>query len=230
MSAVDLPVPEVRFGDVEDASRSAAVLARANARLAREPAIPADIVQLVRELNRGVAEADIGRWADVDPYQASLFHKGLSEAVEAVWQEEPSQARDAMRLALERMRHALSEIASTEPVADDRSARDIVAWLVRTVEIPQGEMARLLGVERRKLGRWLNEGVEPSGDDDFRIRAVARIINQLRHTLTPVGAVRWFDRSRRQLGGRPPIELLSHPEYLPELMQLAASARASGAS
>src|ERR671918_542549 len=65
----------------------------------------------------------------------------------------------------------------------------------------------------RKFQRWASprEQAQPEGEDARRVRAVARIINQLRFSLTPVGAVEWFSWPRDDLDGRRPLDLLDEP-------------------
>ena len=68
-------------------------------------------------------------------------------------------------------------------------------------------------------------GTEPAGDDSGRIRAVGRIVNQLRHTFTGPGVLAWFHRQHPLLG-QPPVDLLDDPLRYPEVFRAAAAARA----
>ena len=140
-------------------------------------------------------------------------------------------ARDRLRVALESLRQGFAAIAESEPVADERSAKDVVRWLADTTEVPQNRLAALLGVSLRQFQRWLStQGAQPEGDDARRARAVARIVNQLRFSLTPAGSVDWFGWPRDDLGGRRPAELLDQPEPLPELAAIAGSMRSTYAT
>ncbi|HLM48976.1 MAG TPA: antitoxin Xre/MbcA/ParS toxin-binding domain-containing protein [Solirubrobacteraceae bacterium] len=62
------------------------------------------------------------------------------------------------------------------------------------------------------------------------MRAVARIVAQLRHALTGVGVVDWFRRPHPDLGGRAPLDVLDDPLALPELVELAGALRATVAT
>jgi hypothetical protein len=90
----------------------------------------------------------------------------------------------------------------------------------------------LLGVRERTFQRWISEteASRPEGDDARRLRIVARIVDHLRHSLTGPGVVRWFERSRRELGGKTPAALLDEPDAVGRLLSLAAGARSSGAA
>ena len=104
-------------------------------------------------------------------------------------------------------------------------------WLADTTEVPQNRLAALLGVSMRQFQRWLStQGAQPEGDDARRARAVARIVNQLRFSLTPAGAVEWFGWPRDDLGGRRPADLLDQAERLPELAAIAGSMRSTYAT
>jgi hypothetical protein len=140
--------------------------------------------------------------------------------------------RGALRIALERVRHALEELAEGEPVSEERAPADVARWLAHSVPVPQEELAALLGVGVRTLQRWLSPGESsaPSGRDEHRLRVVARVVAQLRHALGGVGAIAWFDWPRSDLGNRAPRELLDDPEALPDLMLAASAMRTSDAA
>jgi uncharacterized protein (DUF2384 family) len=208
-------------------------IARLNSRLARERTIPAEVIDGVREIAAGVArETAIARWEAVDPYLVLIIHRGVIQAEEATRYPNEPEARDQLRVALESLRQGFAAIAEGEPVGDERSPKEIVRWLVETAEVPQAKLADLLGVHLRKFQRWASarEQSQPEGEDARRVRAVARIINQLRFSLTPAGAVDWFSWPRDDLDGRRPTDLLGEPDKLPELTMIAGSMRSTYAS
>jgi DNA-binding transcriptional regulator YiaG len=96
-----------------------------------------------------------------------------------------------VRIALERIRQSLAAIAEREPASDDRSPKQVVQWLAERTEVSQPKLANLLGVSARQLQRWLSasEAAQPEGEDAPKVRAVARVVNQLRFVLTPCRAV-----------------------------------------
>jgi hypothetical protein len=86
-------------------------------------------------------------------------------------------------------------------------------------------------VSLRQFQRWLStQGSQPEGEDARRVRAVARIVNQLRFSLTPAGAIEWFGWPRDDLAGKRPSDLLGDPGRLPELAALAGSMRSTYAT
>jgi uncharacterized protein (DUF2384 family) len=211
---------------------AAGEIAALNDRLAREPSIPGEIAASVHEMVAGIAfQTAAARWEAVDPYLALIIHRALIQAEDAVRRAAEPAARDRLRVALESMRQGFAAIAESEPIADERSPKDIVRWLADTTEVPQNRLAALLGVSLRQFQRWLStQGAQPEGDDARRARAIARIVNQLRFSLTPAGAVEWFGWPRDDLGGARPADLLGQPERLPELAAIAGSMRSTYAT
>ncbi len=213
-------------------AETAARVARLNNRLARERTIPEEIGAAVHELTSGVGEPALARWDSVDPYLALIIHRAVIQAEDAVRRADEPGSRDQLRLALESLRQGFSAIAENEPVADERTPKQLAQWLAETAEVPQNRLAELLGVSLRQFQRWLSaqERAQPEGEDARRVRVVARIVNQLRFVLTPAGAIDWFGWPRDDLQGRRPLDLLDRPELLPELTAIAGSMRSTYAS
>ena len=216
--------------ELTDPAAVAAEIGRINSLVARSSNVPEAAWQLVSEMSSKLDSLAVLRWGAIDPYLQAVFFRGFAQASKALNERERPEARRTLRLGLERMRHALEEIAETSTIGDDRNTKELVRWLAEIIPVPQQELAELLGVERRKLQRWLNEGPKPEGDDAMRVTVVARIVNQLRHSYTPVGVLRWFDRPRAELGGKKPRAILSNAERVPELIRLAAAVRHSDAA
>ena len=212
---------------IADPAEAARELARLNDRLARERRIPREVVAAVHEVAAGVTQTALARWEAVDPYLTLILHRSVIAAQEALDDPDRAAGRDRLRIALEGLRQAFAAIAESEPVGDDRSAKEIARWLAETAEVSQARLAELLGVSLRQFQRWISPHVatQPEGEDARRVRAVARIVNQLRFSLTPTGAIGWFDWPRDDLGGATPAELLDDAARLPELTAAAGSMR-----
>jgi uncharacterized protein (DUF2384 family) len=213
-------------------AEAAQEIARLNSELARERTIPAEIVAAVREVATGVTQTALARWQAIDPYLALIIHRAVIRAEEAVHLADEPGARESLRVALESLRHGFAAIAENEPIADERSPKEVARWLAETAEVPQHRLAELCGVSLRQFQRWLSpqEAAQPEGRDAWRVRAVARIVNQLRFSLTPAGAIEWFSWPRDDLEGRTPLQLLDEPDKLPELTAIAASMRSTYAA
>lgn len=214
--------------DAIDLARPAAVAGRVdvlNDRLAEMASVPDGIVDEVAALAAAVRATPLERWVAADPYLALLVHRAVLDAQAAV----DGAARDALRIALERLSHALAALAEAEEVGEERTPKELARWLAASVEVPQRDLADLLGVDLRRLQRWLSarERTRPEGEEARRLRAVARVVAQLRHAFTAAGVVAWFDWPRRDLGGATPRELLADPLRLPDLLLAAGSLRST---
>jgi len=196
-----------------------------NDRLAAEERVPPQVGTDVARLAGAVRATPLERWIAADPYLALLVHRAVLDARAAV----EDDARDALRIALERLSHALAALGEAEEVGDARSPKELARWLVGAVEVPQRDLAELLGVDLRRFQRWISarERTRPEGEEARRLRALARIVGQLRHAFTPAGVVAWFDWPRPELGGATPRQLLPDPVRLPELLLAAGSTRST---
>ena len=211
--------------DLTRPAAAAAVVDALNDRLAAEPSVPADVGTEVAALAAAVRATPLDRWTAADPYLALLVHRAVLDAHAAV----EEAARDALRIALERLSHALAALAEAEEVGDARTPKELARWLAAAVEVPQRDLADLLGVDLRRFQRWISarERTQPEGEDARRLRVLARVVGQLRHAFTPAGVVAWFDWPRPELDGVTPRELLADPVRLPDLVLAAGSTRST---
>jgi len=214
-TAIDLARPLV----------AAAAVDALNDRLAAEPGVEPEVAARVAALADAVRATPLERWTAADPYLALLVHRAVLDARAAA----DERARDALRIALERLSHALAALGEAEEVGDARTPKELARWLAATVEVPQRDLAALLGVDLRRFQRWISarERTQPEGEEARRIRALARLVGQLRHAFTPAGVVAWFDWPRPELGGATPRDLLGDPVRLPDLLLAAGSTRST---
>jgi hypothetical protein len=213
-----------RIFDLAKPRESAEHLWRLNLELAEQTAVTAGIRERARAFLEAMERSDLAAWDEIDPRHALLAHRAGMAALAALERDD----RDALRMALDGLTQALDAIAEGEPVSDARSGKELVQFLASVTEASQARLAELLGVSLRQFQRWLSatERAEPEGDDLRKVRAVARIVNQLRFSLTPAGAVDWF---WWRLPGRrtAPVDLLEDPTQLPELLRQASSLRST---
>ena len=209
--------------DLSRPAEAADELHELSMRLSAFTVIPPEIQGPVRELTDAVDGAR-GRWASIDPHYTEILLRATLSAQIALM-----ESRDRLRMALDGLAAAFDAIAEQEPVSDDRTGKELVTWLAEHTEVSQAELARLLGVSPRQFQRWLSptEKAGPEGDDLRRVRGVARIVNQLRFSLTPAGVIWWFSHRLPQLGRKRPIDLLDRPERLPDLIAIANETRAT---
>lgn len=223
--------------DIANPAQVAHELEEANRRLAKEPTVPASILAMVAELAEQISEtsrderAGAGvrpdEWIDVQAAALRALHVATLE------DDERAQRRQ-LRGSIEELRFRLARLAEHEPLADERPIDEIVRWLDGVLTVPQATKAALFGVRDRTYQRWISEtdSSRPSGDDERRVRLVARLVGDLRHLLTAVGVVGWLQRPHPALGQRRPLDLLdsSDPRELQQLFELVAAARAGAAA
>jgi hypothetical protein len=207
-------------------------LAQANRRLAKEAKTPASIVGLVEEVADAIAAGDRAEVAAVNPWLWIRLQSAALRAQASLREDDPER-RQQLRLALEQMRFLFARIADRAPIGEDRPAGEIASWLdLKLASVSQPKKAELLHVSPRTYQRWISdrEPATPSGDDERRLRVVARIVNQLRHSLTGPGVVEWFEHPRADLGGASPGSILDDADKLELLLGAAAASRGNVAA
>jgi hypothetical protein len=215
--------------DIRQPAIVAYELGEANARLARERETPASVVKLVEAVSDAIADGDDVEAAQINPWLWIRLQSAAIRAQAALRDDDPERRRQ-LRLALEQMRFLFARIAERVPIGEDRTAHEVALWLETALSsVSQPRKAGLLGVSRRTYQRWISErdSAQPSSDDERRLRVVARIVNQLRHSLTGPGVVDWFENARADLGGETPSAALDDPDKLEPLIVAAAASRGS---
>ncbi|MUM03345.1 hypothetical protein B5P44_00715 [Mycobacterium sp. CBMA 213] len=202
------------------------LLAQVNAAtqlLATSDDVPAEVGELIDSLD---SQLGAPRPIDADPYLTTTLWSAAFRAEKALRHDNAGDARRDVRLALEQVRQALRDIVDRRPYGDDIPIGDVLGATLTILDAPQGAVAELFGVSVRQLQRWLAPGgAQPSGLDAARVRIVAQIANQLRHTFTGPGVLAWFARVHPTLG-RAPIEMLGDPPEYPKVLAAATAARA----
>jgi uncharacterized protein (DUF2384 family) len=194
--------------------------------------VPSHVREVIGRLAEALESVSQRELAHIDPYFLLSLQRGAIQTLRSLSEVDSLRQKSGVRIGLERMRQALRDVADEAPVSEDLSTKEIVAWLVEQLDSPQDKIAALLGTSTRTLQRWLSkaEPFEPHGDDAARVKLVAKVVNQLRHSLTSQGVVHWFDAPHPILKGKPPSALLGDPQEGRVVVLLAAAARVSGAT
>ncbi len=193
-----------------------------------EREIPAEVSQLVDELADRLTEPS--SYTAVDPYLSNSLLAALLAGEKGLRAANEDDRRSRVRIALEQVRQVLRDVADEAPTAESTDTARVVRFINDTLSVPQHDIAELLGVHVRTLQRWLKGGAMPEGDDEARVRMVAKTLAHLRHMYTAPGVVRWFSRPHAALGGRRPLELLDDPVEAADLVRVAAQSRSTVAS
>jgi hypothetical protein len=205
-----------------------ALLARVNdatRQLRKSAAVPSEVGALVDSFDSALGAATPLR-LEADPYLTTELFAAAFRADKALRHDDAEVRRRDVRVALEQFRHALRDIVDNRPYDDGAPIDQVLVTTADVLGVPQKTLAELFGVSVRQLQRWLaDDGSEPAADDAARIRAVAHVVNQLRHAFTGPGVVAWFDREHPVLKRRP-IELLNDPLSYPRVVSAATASRA----
>jgi hypothetical protein len=213
--------------DLENPLVVAHELGEANRRLAREPEAPPSVIGLVEDIADTISRGDEHDLAVVNPW-LWIRVQGAALRAQASLREDDPERRRQLRLALEQMRFLFARIAEREPIGEDESANEVARWLETTLgSVSQQQKAQLLHVGARTYQRWISDhdATTPTAEDERRLRVVARIVNQLRHSLTGPGVIEWFDHPRADLDGSSPADVLGDPDRLEPLLAAAAASR-----
>jgi hypothetical protein len=207
-------------------------LGEANRRLARERETPPSVIGLVEDVADAISGGDERDLAVVNPWLWIRVQSAALRAQACLREDDPERRRQ-LRLALEQMRFLFARIAEREPIGEDQSANEVARWLETTLgSVSQQQKAQLLQVGVRTYQRWISDrdATTPTAEDERRLRVVARIVNQLRHSLTGPGALEWFGHPRADLDGASPAEVLDDADRLEPLLAAAAASRGNVAA
>jgi hypothetical protein len=222
-----------KFFQLTDPAEAARRVAALNMELAREREIPDRIAAAVDDIVSSMSETGTEQWLTISPELAMHVLRSIIDAQQALIRPDEGLApRNALRSALGRLSQALGLIAEGSPVSPDRSPKEVARWLIETLDVPQREIAAVLGVPLRTFQRWVSaaERAEPEGEDSDRLRVLAAVVNQLRFGLTGSGIIRWFDVKNAWLDGKRPRTLLSDPLEQPRLLSAARALREGAGS
>jgi hypothetical protein len=135
-------------------------------------------------------------------------------------------AADAYLMELEAIRHVLRDLLQEhQPESLRREGRELIGLLEDWLpHVPVAQVAELLGLSVRQLQRRR----QMDAPSTSREQLVARLVAILRQAWTDEGVIAWFHRSRPDLGGQEPIELLGDPRRERDLLIAARSGRVQG--
>lgn len=207
-------------------------LGEANLRLAREQDVPPSVIGLVSELAEQISDTDSADLQEIDPYLWIELQQAALRALRAAHEDDGARQRRQLRITLEQLRFLLTRLAERQAVAEDRPINDVARWLDQVLAVPQQRKAELLGVGTRTFQRWIaqTDPTCPEAADEYALRLLARIANQLRHSLGGLGIVDWLEHPRDELDGARPVDALRNSDLTEKLLSLAVGTRSSVAT
>lgn len=142
-------------------------------------------------------------------------------------EESPWDSVEVFVLKAEAIRHIVRDALDGHVGSDGLDAAALAEslqnWLPR---VPQRRLADLVGISPRQFLRWKKEG----GDPTRRLVLVTRLVAVLHRAWTPEGVVSWFERPRRDLDNKRPIDVLDDHDYEQRLMTVVRQGRAQHGS
>jgi uncharacterized protein (DUF2384 family) len=207
-------------------------IAEQNLLLARDATIPESTRLWLGEFADALASLPQNVPLRIDPYLFMAAHRALLGAVRALEQDDGMLARRQLRIRLEQLRQVYRDISEGGALYEDRSAKEIVKWLVEVLDASQARIAELFSVSPRTLQRWASpsDPIGPDRADARRVRIIAAAVNHLRHALTGPGALEWFERPHPALDGARPLDLFDQFDAATRMSALAASTRSHSAA
>ena len=160
-------------------------------------------------------------YAEADPYLTRALHSATINALLAI----RSTDRADLRISVERIRQALRDMLDEKPVW--RAGPKAAAVWLREIGLSTDDLAEVFAVSPDTVRRWTSEtnAQSPSGDQADHVVVVAKIVNHLRHAMTPRGVVQWLLRELPSLDDRRPVDELKDAESYQRLIRLASNAR-----
>jgi len=222
--------------DIRNPEFVAHELQEANARLAREEEAPAWMAHMIRDLAQDLAATTADELGFAPDDWIGMQAAALRAQNVLLADYDDRELRRQLRLIIEELRYRLTRLAEHQTVGDDRPIKEIAAWFDKLVSVPRAEKAAAFGVSERTWQRWASETErgEPIGVQAQALRLTARLVNELRHTLTAPGALRWATAGLADIGGRSPVEVFTDRELDPvdirRVFELVGAARSGAAA
>lgn len=210
-------------------------LHEANQRLARETDLPGWMAEMVRALADDIASATADELGvPADEWMALQAAALRAQGVLLDDDRDERQRRRKFRLIIEELRFRLARLAEHQTVSEDRPVKDLAIWFERILPVSHTDKGALFGVSERTWQRWSSESetAAPTGAAAAQLRLLSRLINELRHTLTAPGALRWAQTRLADLDDRSPVEAfaVNDADAVRRVFALVAAARSGAAA
>jgi transcriptional regulator with XRE-family HTH domain len=120
-----------------------------------------------------------------------------------------AQGRAAVLLALIKMGDVLRRLERRLEHAQLEDSGEAVRYVFGVLrDLPDADVAGLLGVSARTVGNWRRGGVVRPNE---RVVLVAQLLTYLEGSMTQRGLLMWFASPQDGIGARSPCELLAGP-------------------
>lgn len=190
-----------------------------------DPRLEAQLRSMTAALEDAVSELTASR---VDPELSASLARPARQLARCVGDPEGLDA------APQRSRIALALLAVVQSLEADAEGRQLWArpgsdritdWLLDELQVTHGVLAGWLEVTPRTISRWAGGEVAPSAGQQSRLRALARLVAQLRFVYPPRGVVQFLQRPMQRWGRRSLLQILDDEEALLSAEQLIRGIR-----
>lgn len=168
---------------------------------------------------------------DIDPEALAEIRGHIIEGLEALIdldEDRPLNSIDSFIVHAEAVRHIVRDALDGQPLGDESDARELLEGLLRQLPgISRKELAALIGLSERQVQRILKSGHRAPSR---RLQLIARLVVLLGRAWTSAGVLAWFYRSRDELDGHAPVDVLDDPDYERALLLAARRGRAQHGS
>jgi uncharacterized protein (DUF2384 family) len=177
---------------------------------------------MTRELQDDLGELTASRSS---PELAAVIARPVLELARAVLDTsdvDSVAARDRIALAFLAVVQTLEADEESQEIWLRSDAASLTDWLIRQLDITHEALGEWLGVSSRTIQRWVSGEVSPSSEQAPRLRALARIVAQLRFVYPPRGVAQFLKRPVAHWDQRSTVEILDDEELV---RQAEAAAR-----
>lgn len=169
---------------------------------------------MTRELQDDVGELTASRESPEFSSAMALPLRDLAQAVLDTSDVDTTVARDRIALALLAVIQTIEADAEGPHIWARMETPQLAGWLLRQLDLTHEMLADWLGVSSRTIQRWLSGEASPAAEQTARLRALARIVAQLRFIYPPRGIVQFLQRPIAPWGGRTTIAILDDEELV----------------
>lgn len=140
-------------------------------------------------------------------YAGRKLFEYLVELRRALGRPDVAESRAAVLLALIKMSDVLRRLERRLEHAQLEDSAEAARYVFAVLrDLPDADVAGLLGVSARTVGNWRRGGVVRAND---RVVLVAQLLTYLEGSMTQRGLLLWFGSPLDGVGGRSPCELLA---------------------
>ena len=200
------------------------------AQLEREGQIPPSLELRVKSMINTLVRGVIEMLAEPSRVDLACSLAAPMRRLHAIIPDEDSKLdrpsdRDEVLLSFVEAADVIDRFAAGYSMWADTDPLTLLGWLRQELPVTQRSLASCLGVSIGSLQRWIGHHASPSRSNVARIRALARLVNELRYVAYGRARVQWLTRENPILAGQAPIAVLSDESRIAQLTKYLQNIR-----